>query len=70
MKKKNIPFGMPLIDDLEHKAVRNVMSSPQLVHGPKAKKFEEKFGNFIGGKFCVSLTLVQQDYIYLICILE
>ena len=56
MKKKNIPFGMPLIDGLEHKAVRNVMSGPQLVHGPKAKKFEEKFGNFIGGKFCVSLN--------------
>ncbi len=56
MKKKKIPFGMPLIDEFEHKAVRSVLSGPQLVHGPKAKKFEEKFGNFTGGKYCVSLN--------------
>ena len=47
---------MPLIDGLEHKAVRNVLKSPQLVHGPKAKKFEEKFCNFIEGKYCISLN--------------
>ena len=56
MKKKKIPFGMPLIDEFEHKAVRSVLSGPQLVHGPKAKKFEERFGNFTGSKYCVSVN--------------
>ena len=61
---------MPLIDGLEHKAVRNVLKSPQLVHGPKAKKNLKKNFEILSRENTVSLlTLVQQDYIYLICIL-
>jgi perosamine synthetase len=47
-KSKEIPFGRPMIGEEEKKAVLEVLSSPQLVHGPRAKAFEAAFGAFLG----------------------
>jgi perosamine synthetase len=51
-----IPFGKPLIDDSEKKAVMDVLSSPILVHGSKAIKFENEFANFTKAPYSVSLS--------------
>ena len=41
-----IPFGKPIIEQEEKKAVQEVLESPILVHGPKALDFEESFRKF------------------------
>jgi perosamine synthetase len=46
---RNIVFGKPLIGDEERRAVLEVMSGIQLVHGPRAKKFETDFSALVGG---------------------
>lgn len=46
--KHNIPFGRPIIGEEEHKAVQEALASPQLVHGPRAKRFEEDFAAYVG----------------------
>ena len=40
---REIPFGRPMIGDEERMAVMDVLASPQLVHGPVARAFEEAF---------------------------
>jgi len=69
MNVRKIPFGMPLIDNKEKEAVAEVLNCSQLVHGPKAIKFEEKFKNFVGGGYCVSLNSctagLHLSYLYL-----
>jgi len=45
---KEIPFGRPMIGDEERAAVLEVLESPQLVHGPRAKAFEVMFANSLG----------------------
>lgn len=47
-KMEEIPFGRPMLGEEERAAVLEVLSSPQLVHGPRAKAFEAAFGNFLG----------------------
>ncbi|WP_085906784.1 DegT/DnrJ/EryC1/StrS family aminotransferase [Kiloniella majae] len=44
----NIPFGRPIIGEAEHKAVQETLSSPQLVHGPRARQFESDFASYTG----------------------
>ena len=51
-----IEFGRPMIGDEEKKAVLQVLDSPQLVHGPIAKLFEERFTDFIGGGYSTSTS--------------
>jgi dTDP-4-amino-4,6-dideoxygalactose transaminase len=41
--RREIPFGRPLIGAEERAAVLRVLDSPQLVHGPVAKAFEDAF---------------------------
>jgi dTDP-4-amino-4,6-dideoxygalactose transaminase len=53
---KTIPFGKPLIDEAERNAVMEVLCGTTLVHGPKAKKFEEAFGGFTGAPQAVSVS--------------
>ena len=53
---KNIPFGRPMIDDNEKNAVMDVLSGHLLVHGPKAKQFEENFANFTGAKYAIAVS--------------
>ncbi len=46
--KYNIPFGRPIIGEAEHKAVQETLAGPQLVHGPRARQFEEDFAAYTG----------------------
>lgn len=48
MSEHQIHFGRPMIGDEERDAVVEVMSSPQLVHGPRAKAFEAAFAAWLG----------------------
>ncbi len=47
-KTTDIPFGRPMIGDEERAAVLDVLSSPQLVHGPRAHAFERLFAESLG----------------------
>ena len=53
---RNVVFGMPMIGGAEREAVEQVLGGPMLVHGPKAKEFEEDFAGFVGGGHAVSLS--------------
>jgi len=53
---KNIPFGRPIIGDEEKQAVLEVLDGPILVHGPRAKKFEEDFASYAGAEYAVSVS--------------
>jgi len=44
----DIPFGRPMIGDAERLAVAEVLASPQLVHGPRARSFETAFEKLLG----------------------
>jgi perosamine synthetase len=48
MPRKQIHFGRPMIGPEEREAVLEVLSSPQLVHGPRAKAFERGFAARLG----------------------
>lgn len=66
---RNIPFGRPLIGDEEKAAVMEVLGGSQLVHGPKAKRFEVDFSKFTGGGYALSLASctagLHLSYLYL-----
>ena len=51
-----IPFGKPMLGEEEKKLVQEVLDGNILVHGPKAGVFEEKFAEFTGAKYCVSVS--------------
>lgn len=51
-----IPFGKPIIEEEEKKAVMDVLSGPILVHGPKAIEFEEAFKKYTGAPHAVSVS--------------
>ena len=51
-----IPFGKPIIEQEEKKAVQEVLESPILVHGPKALDFEESFKNFTNANEAISVS--------------
>jgi perosamine synthetase len=56
MTTKTILFGKPIIGEEEKQAVLNVMNGSILVHGPKAKKFEEDFAAFTKAPYATSLS--------------
>ena len=51
-----IPFGKPIIDFKEKKIISSVLDSGTLVHGPKAKEFEQKFKKFTGAKDAITVS--------------
>ncbi|MCB1920355.1 MAG: DegT/DnrJ/EryC1/StrS family aminotransferase [Candidatus Competibacteraceae bacterium] len=51
-----IPFGWPIIDDEERRAVTEVLSGPILVHGPKATEFEAAFAAFVDAPHAVAVS--------------
>jgi perosamine synthetase len=53
---KVIPFGLPMIGPEEKQAVAEVLNSPTLVHGPRARQFEENFSTWTGSPHAVSLA--------------
>jgi dTDP-4-amino-4,6-dideoxygalactose transaminase len=53
---RDVVFGKPLIDKQEQLAVRDVLNGTTLVHGPKAKEFEEGFAAYTGADYAVSVS--------------
>lgn len=53
---KQIPFGKPIIEAEERQAVQDVLNGPILVHGPRAKDFEERFADFTDASYAVSVS--------------
>ena len=54
--KRHFPFGKPMLDEAERKAVMKVLMGTQLVHGPVAHQFEADFVRYIGGGFATSVS--------------
>lgn len=53
---KEIPFARPVMGEEEKRAVRQVLEGPILVHGPRAREFEEDFARYTGAKYAVSVS--------------
>jgi dTDP-4-amino-4,6-dideoxygalactose transaminase len=53
---RTIPFGRPIIGDEERAAVMAVLSGHILVHGPRAKEFEQNFAAWTGAPHAVSVA--------------
>ena len=53
---RTIPYGRQWIDDDDIQSVVDVLKSDWLTQGPKIKEFEEKFSDYCGSKFAVSVT--------------
>ena len=51
-----LPYGQPLIGEEEIEEVSNVIRSGWLSKGPKTKKFEENFKNYIKSNFAVAVN--------------
>ncbi len=51
-----IPYGRQCIDQEDIRAVIKVLQSDWLTQGPKSKEFEEKFAEYCGAKYAVSVT--------------
>jgi perosamine synthetase len=51
-----IPLGKPFTDEREMEAIREVLESGWLAHGPKCKEFEKNFADYIGTKKAISLN--------------
>ena len=53
---KKIPFGKPIVSNLEFNSVVKVLKSGKYVHGLKTIEFEKSFKRFTGAKFTVSIS--------------
>lgn len=51
-----LPFHVPLIEDDDIRAVREVMESGWITTGPKAAQFEEAFASYIGARHAVAVN--------------
>lgn len=56
MKKLDIPFGRPWIEDEDRDAVMAVLKGHILTHGPECAAFEKEFVTMMGGGFATSTT--------------
>jgi dTDP-4-amino-4,6-dideoxygalactose transaminase len=53
---RTVKFGKPIIDQKEQQAVAAVLEDDILVHGPRAKHFEDSFSAFTGAPQAVSCS--------------
>ncbi|MBW3001684.1 DegT/DnrJ/EryC1/StrS family aminotransferase [Candidatus Woesearchaeota archaeon] len=51
-----IKVAIPIVDEEEVQAVREVLLSGHYTSGPKVKEFEEKFADYIGVKYAVAVN--------------
>jgi len=51
-----IPLSRPYIDENEIRAVKEVLESGWLAHGPKAQEFERMFAEYVGAKYAVCVN--------------
>ncbi len=56
MKKPEIPFFKPTIEQEEIDEVVETLKSGWIGQGPKCEKFEEEFRSYIGSKYAISLN--------------
>ena len=54
--KKNIPFGRPIVNNLEQESLKKVLISGKYVHGKKTLEFEKLFKKYTNSKYAVSLS--------------
>ena len=52
----DVPLSLPSIGRDEEEAVRRVLQSGWLAHGPEVKAFEQAFANYIGVSYAVALN--------------
>tara|TARA_B110001452_G_scaffold257391_1_gene251562 strand:- start:1395 stop:2570 length:1176 start_codon:yes stop_codon:yes gene_type:complete len=55
-KTIKIPYGRQNIDQSDIEAVVSTLKSDFLTQGPKVKEFEEKFSNYVGSNYAISVT--------------
>ena len=53
---KAIPYGRQCIDHDDIREVMEVLQSDWLTQGPKSLEFEERFADYCGSKYAVSVT--------------
>lgn len=58
-----IPYGRQSINEDDIKAVEEVLKSDFLTTGPKIAEFERKFADYVGAKYAVAVSMVQQHFI-------
>ncbi len=51
-----IPIAKPLLGEEEYKAVKRVMESGILAHGPEVEAFEKEFAEYVGVKHAVAVA--------------
>jgi len=56
MNGRQIPFGSPILDESEIRAVTKVLSGTTLVHGPVTRAFEEAFAARVGAAHAISVS--------------
>ncbi len=56
MRKKFIPFHVPLIEQEEIDEVVDTLKSGWLTSGPKTKRFETDFANYVGAKNAIAVN--------------
>lgn len=54
--QKVIPYGRQCIDHDDIREVMKVLQSDWLTQGPKCREFEERFADYCGSKYAVSVT--------------
>lgn len=56
MRKEFLPFSRPTIEEAEINEVVDSLKSGWITTGPKVKRFEDDFRNYVGSKFAVPLS--------------
>lgn len=56
IRKEFLPFTLPTIEDEEIDEVVDTLKNGWLTMGPKTKKFEDEFANYIGCKYAISVN--------------
>lgn len=56
VRKEFLPIGRPLIGQEEKDEVMDTLNSDWLSKGPKTKRFEEDFKNYVGSKYAAAVS--------------
>ena len=56
VRSRMLPFGEPFFDEAEIAEVVDTLKSGWVSTGPKTKKFEEEFAEYVGAKYAVGLN--------------
>jgi dTDP-4-amino-4,6-dideoxygalactose transaminase len=56
MREHFLPVALPWVDEKETTEILDTISSGWLTTGPKTKRFEEEFAQYVGSKFAVAVN--------------